>query len=91
MLTRNPDASWDLRPPGINSQDKYRVTDKAHPFAHIESWIFDLDDTLYLAAIGLNRQMRDRAVPFLADLMNSVLATASKVHRHYYKRYGATL
>jgi hypothetical protein len=35
--------------------------------------------------------MRDRAVPFLADLMNSVLATASKVHRHYYKRYGATL
>ncbi|MGA7324187.1 MAG: pyrimidine 5'-nucleotidase [Rhodomicrobium sp.] len=62
-----------------------------HPFAQVESWIFDLDDTLYPSATGLYEQMRNRIVLFLAELMNSDLATASKVHRYYYKRYGATL
>jgi len=78
-------------PPRMNFHEVRAVHENLRPFAHIESWIFDLDDTLYPSASGLHQQMRDRIVLFLADLMSSDLATASKVHQYYYKRYGATL
>jgi putative hydrolase of the HAD superfamily len=67
------------------------VMGNPHAFAHVESWIFDLDDTLYPEAAGLHQQIGDRIIIFLADLMGSDLATAAKVRRYYRKRYGATL
>jgi putative hydrolase of the HAD superfamily len=77
--------------PEISAQGECGIMESLHAFAHVENWIFDLDDTLYPEATGLQQQMRERIVLFLADLMDLDLATASKVRRYYYKRYGAAL
>jgi putative hydrolase of the HAD superfamily len=79
------------RPPSMSTQKERAVMENPHAFAEVESWVFDLDDTLYPEVTGLQQQIRDRIVYFIADLMSSDLATASKVRRYYYKRYGAAL
>lgn len=60
-------------------------------FAGVDTWIFDLDDTLYPRSAGLHEQMKARVVRFIADLMNLNAAEAEAVHGDYYERYGATL
>ncbi len=60
-------------------------------FAHIDTWVFDLDDTLYPRSIGLHDQMKRRVVLFIADQMKIDHAAAEVVHLDYYQRYGATL
>jgi putative hydrolase of the HAD superfamily len=60
-------------------------------FAHIDTWVFDLDDTLYPRSIGLHDQMKRRVVLFIADQMKIDHAAAEAVHLDYYQRYGATL
>jgi putative hydrolase of the HAD superfamily len=60
-------------------------------FAHVDTWVFDLDDTLYPRSIGLHHQMKQRVVLFIADHMNIDRAAAEAVHLEYYERYGATL
>ena len=63
----------------------------ASRFADVETWIFDLDDTLYPRSIGLHEQMKHRVVTYVADLMNVSAAQAESLHLDYYERYGATL
>lgn len=60
-------------------------------FAHVDDWVFDLDDTLYPRSIGLHNQMKQRVVLFIADHMKIDHAAAEAVHLDYYERYGATL
>jgi putative hydrolase of the HAD superfamily len=60
-------------------------------FAHVDTWVFDLDDTLYPRSIGLHDQMKRRVVLFIADQMKIDHAAAEAVHLDYYQRYGATL
>lgn len=60
-------------------------------FAGVETWIFDLDDTLYPRSTGLHGQLKGRVVQFIADLMKIDYAQAEAVHCDYYERYGATL
>jgi putative hydrolase of the HAD superfamily len=90
MFTLAHSAPGESSPP-ITKREGCGAIENPHAFAHVESWIFDLDDTLYPEATGLQQQMRDRIVLFIADLMSSDLATASRVRRYYYKRYGAAL
>jgi len=60
-------------------------------FAHVDTWVFDLDDTLYPRSIGLHNQMQQRVVRFIADHMKIDRAAAEAVHHDYYERFGATL
>jgi putative hydrolase of the HAD superfamily len=60
-------------------------------FAHVDTWVFDLDDTLYPRSIGIYSQMKQRVVLFIADHMKIDHAAAEAVHIDYYERYGATL
>lgn len=60
-------------------------------FADVDTWIFDLDDTLYPRSAGLHEQMKARVVLFIADLMKLSAAEAEAIHTDYYERYGATL
>ncbi len=53
-------------------------------FAHVENWIFDLDDTLYPRSIGVHEQLRRRVVAFIADHMKIHLAAAEAMHLDYY-------
>ena len=60
-------------------------------FAHVDTWVFDLDDTLYPRSVDLHGQMRARVVSFIADHMKINHAAAEAVHFDYYERFGSTL
>jgi len=60
-------------------------------FAHVDTWVFDLDDTLYPRSVDLHGQMRDRVVTFIADHMKIDRTAAEAVHLDYYERFGSTL
>jgi putative hydrolase of the HAD superfamily len=60
-------------------------------FSGINTWIFDLDDTLYPRSSGLHEQMRQRVVRFIVGLMKIDPGAAEAVHVDYYTRYGSTL
>ncbi len=60
-------------------------------FAHVDTWVFDLDDTLYPRSVDLHGQMRERVVTFIAGRMKIDRAAAQAVHVDYYERFGSTL
>jgi putative hydrolase of the HAD superfamily len=65
--------------------------DERDAFSLVNTWIFDLDDTLYPQSIGLHDQLKRRVVCFIADYMKIDRAAAETVHLDYYERFGATL
>lgn len=56
-----------------------------------DTWIFDLDDTLYLRSSGVHEQMRLRVVRFIQDLIGCDAAAAAALHAEYYQRYGTSM
>jgi putative hydrolase of the HAD superfamily len=60
-------------------------------FAHVDTWVFDLDDTLYPRSVDLHGQMRTRVVAFIAEHLKIERVAAEAVHFDYYERFGSTL
>ena len=60
-------------------------------FAHVTTWVFDLDNTLYPPDSGIWPLINERITLFLADLFGLDGQSAQALHRHYYLRHGATL
>jgi putative hydrolase of the HAD superfamily len=56
-----------------------------------DTWIFDLDDTLYLRSSGLHDQMRLRVVRFIQNLIGCDAEAAGALHADYYQRYGTSM
>ena len=50
-------------------------------FADVDTWVFDLDDTLYPRSIGLHDQMKRRVVLFIAEQMKIDHAAAEEIGR----------
>jgi len=65
--------------------------DTRDSFAHVDNWVFDLDDTLYPRSVGVHELLRGRVVAFIADHMKIDAAAAEAVHLDYYERFGSTL
>jgi putative hydrolase of the HAD superfamily len=60
-------------------------------FAHVESWIFDLDNTLYPAGSPIWPQIDQRITAFVAGLFGIDGMSARALQKYYYQRYGTTL
>jgi putative hydrolase of the HAD superfamily len=60
-------------------------------FAHIQSWIFDLDNTLYPFDNGLFAQIDRRMGEFIARHFGIDPLKARRIQKHYFKTYGTTL
>lgn len=60
-------------------------------FDHIDTWVFDLDNTLYNADTYSFPQMEQRMTAFVADRFKLPLDEASVLRRTYFQRYGTTL
>ncbi|MEM1371208.1 MAG: pyrimidine 5'-nucleotidase, partial [Pseudomonadota bacterium] len=60
-------------------------------FQSTDTWIFDLDNTLYPSHVNLFAQVDDRMGQYVADLLNLERAAAHKLQKDYYRRYGTTL
>ncbi|MGD1888318.1 MAG: pyrimidine 5'-nucleotidase [Cohaesibacteraceae bacterium] len=61
------------------------------PFARVEHWIFDLDNTLYPRHSNLFEQIDDKMTSYLSRLLGLERAEARQVQKDYYKNYGTTL
>jgi putative hydrolase of the HAD superfamily len=59
--------------------------------AEVETWIFDLDNTLYPSECNLFAQIDQRMGTFLAEFLGCDLVAARRVQKDYYHRYGTTL
>ncbi|MGI4877685.1 MAG: pyrimidine 5'-nucleotidase [Janthinobacterium lividum] len=62
-----------------------------HPLAHVDAWIFDLDNTLYPARTNLFAQIDVRMGGFISDLLGIDAAAAHKVQKGFFHAHGMTL
>lgn len=59
--------------------------------AHIESWVFDLDNTLYPASANLFAQIDVRIKAFIAEALGMGLDEAFVLQKQYYREHGTSL
>ena len=57
----------------------------------IDTWIFDLDNTLYSADSGIFQQVHVLMGKFVSEYLNIDIKEAKKIQRKYYKKHGTTL
>ncbi len=57
----------------------------------INTWIFDLDNTLYSADSGIFQQVHELMGDFISKNLNMKLPEAKKLQSKYYKQHGTTL
>lgn len=62
-----------------------------HRLSQVDSWIFDLDNTLYPAASDLFTQVRDRMTRFICDRFGLAFDDARALQRRYYQAHGTTM
>jgi len=60
-------------------------------FAHVTTWVFDLDNTLYPPQARLFDQIEVRMTQFVMDALNVPRAEADRLRDHYWKTHGTTL
>lgn len=60
-------------------------------FRQIDTWVFDLDNTLYPPHADLWPKIDHRITVYLANLLGVDGLTARALQKHYYQRYGTTL
>jgi putative hydrolase of the HAD superfamily len=60
-------------------------------FAHVTTWVFDLDNTLYPPATRLFDQIEVRMTAWVARTLGIDRAAADHLRDHYWRTYGTTL
>ena len=63
---------------------------RAH-FQHIDTWVFDLDHTLYPPSARLFDQIEVKMTQYVMDALNVDHARADHLRQHYWATYGTTL
>lgn len=63
----------------------------AHLFHHVETWVFDLDNTLYPPETRLFDQIDLRMTDYVMRLTGLDQPAADRLRRDYWQRYGTTL
>ena len=68
-------------------------TDKraSRGFDHIETWVFDLDNTLYPHHLNLWGQVDARIRSYIAGFLKISEDEAFRLQKDYYRRYGTTM
>jgi putative hydrolase of the HAD superfamily len=60
-------------------------------FAHVDTWVFDLDNTLYPPDSALWPQIDERITAYLMNLYGLDGLAARALQKHFYHRHGTTL
>ncbi len=63
----------------------------ARHFHHIETWVFDLDNTLYPPSARLFDQIEVRMTAWVMQALGVDRARADHLRQHYWQTYGTTL
>ena len=60
-------------------------------FGHVETWVFDLDNTLYPHHVNLWQQVDERVRDYIARYLKVTQEEAFRLQKDYYKRYGTSM
>ncbi len=60
-------------------------------FAHVEAWVFDLDNTLYPPQARLCDQIEARMTQFVMEALGTSRTEADRLRQLYWRRHGTTL
>ncbi|SMY09205.1 pyrimidine 5'-nucleotidase [Flavimaricola marinus] len=63
----------------------------AESFSHVQTWVFDLDNTLYPPSDRLFDQIEVRMTEFVSSALGVDKAHADHLRTHYWETYGTTL
>src|ERR1700739_1012172 len=63
----------------------------SRPFTHIDTWVFDLDNTLYPHHVNLWQQVDVRLGEFVSPFLGVSAAYARRIQKDSYRRYGTTM
>lgn len=61
------------------------------PWTHVETWVFDLDNTLYPPSARLFEQIDARMTGFIMRELGFGREAADRLRRDYWRRHGTTL
>ena len=67
------------------------MTKDKRNFAHVETWVFDLDNTLYPHHVNLWQQVDARIDEFVGNWLKISPEEARRLQKDYYLRYGTTM
>jgi putative hydrolase of the HAD superfamily len=67
------------------------MTKTPRSFTHIDTWVFDLDNTLYPHHVNLWQQVDARIGEFVSAWLKVSATEARRIQKDYYLRYGTTM
>lgn len=62
-----------------------------HRFSHVDTWIFDLDNTLYNAEETVFIRVGEKITDFISEHLNLSRTEATDLRQVYRKKYGASI
>jgi putative hydrolase of the HAD superfamily len=68
-----------------------QLTAHVRGFDAVETWVFDLDNTLYPHHLNLWQQVDERIRDYIADFLQVTKDEAFRLQKDYYRRYGTSL
>jgi putative hydrolase of the HAD superfamily len=63
----------------------------ASKFSHVDTWVFDLDNTLYPHHLNLWQQVDHRIRDYIANYLDIAHDEAFRLQKDYYRRYGTSM
>jgi putative hydrolase of the HAD superfamily len=60
-------------------------------FTHVDTWVFDLDNTLYPHHVNLWQQVDARINEFVSAWLRVPAEEARRIQKDYYRRFGTTM
>src|SRR5260221_1498975 len=69
----------------------YTARSERCPLGAVETWIFDLDNTLYPASCRLFDQVQLRMTEFICERLSLSTEEAAELRRTYFREHGTTL
>jgi putative hydrolase of the HAD superfamily len=80
-----------MNAPRLAEMTKGGPCDSGPDFRHVESWIFDLDNTLYRADCGIFAQIESRMTDYVARFTGLARDQAWELQKTLYRAHGTTL
>jgi putative hydrolase of the HAD superfamily len=75
----------------LPSRQPHLAAADSRGFAHVDTWIFDLDNTLYPHDSRVWPQIDERITLYVADLFGLDGLSARALQKYFYYKYGTTL
>lgn len=80
-----------IQPIALGITPPYTHTMPKPHFAHVRTWVFDLDNTLYPPSARLFDQIEVRMTDWVMSALGVDRAEADRLRSHYWQTYGTTL